>query len=64
MNDQSIQVTVKVKRGKQELGKSKMHFSEGAYTAIDLQRLYLPTVTSRALAQAVENGMRSPDDSL
>lgn len=64
MNDQNIQIAVTVKRGKQELGKSKMRFCEGAYTAVDLQRLYLPVVASRALSQAVENGMRSPDGTL
>ena len=59
-----IELTVKVKRGKQALGKSVMRFSEGAYTATDLQALYAPVILGRALAEAVENGMRCDDDAL
>lgn len=57
-----ITVMVKVKRGKQALGKSVMRFSEGAYTATELQALYAPVVLGRALTDAVENGMRCGDD--
>lgn len=57
-----ITVTVRVKRGRRGLGKSVMRFSEGAYTPAELQSLYSPVIVSRALAQAVENGMRCDDD--
>ena len=61
MTDQQIRVIVKVKRGKQLLGKSTMRFCEGAYPLVDLQRIYLPTVVRRALLGAAEAGMRRPD---
>lgn len=60
--DPMIELIVKVKRGKQALGKSVMRFSEGAYTATELQALYAPVVVGRALAEAAENGMRCGDD--
>lgn len=59
-----ITVMVKVKRGKQALGKSAMRFSEGAYTATELQALYAPVILGRALTEAVENGMRCGDDTV
>lgn len=59
-----ITVMVKVKRGKQALGKSVMRFSEGAYTATELQALYAPVIIGRALTEAVENGMRCGDDTV
>lgn len=62
MSSGQITLSVKVKRGSETLGKSKMCFAEGAYTPADLARLYAPVVSTRAVMGAVENGMRVADD--